>query len=136
MQHWDIARLIAPTTVETFFSEYWEKKTLVIRRGDLRAYESLVTLDDIEKVITTFHLSHPDVMMANATRQINHVPNQHRLGSGGMTVLGADHHGHRVTLDPNDPVDVVVAKLQLHAAPLFGILAHRIAGSLHIGGLE
>lgn len=70
MKHWDIARLIAPTTVETFFSEYWEKKALVIRRGDQRAYESLVTLDDIDKVITTFHLSHPDVTMANATRQV------------------------------------------------------------------
>ena len=70
MQHWDIARLIAPMTVQTFFSEYWEKKPLVIRRGDLRAYESLVTLDDIDRVITTFHLSHPDVMMANATRPV------------------------------------------------------------------
>lgn len=70
MEHWDIARLIAPTTVETFFGEYWEKKALVIRRGQTEAYRSLVTLEDIDRVITTFHLSHPDVVLANATRPV------------------------------------------------------------------
>ena len=70
METWDIARLVAPTTLETFYAEYWEKKALVIRRGDPRAYASLVTLEDIDRVITTFHLSHPDVMMANATREV------------------------------------------------------------------
>jgi ribosomal protein L16 Arg81 hydroxylase len=70
MQQWDIARLIAPTPVETFFATHWEKKALVIRRSEPRAYESLVSLDDIDRVITTNHLSHPDVAMANAVREV------------------------------------------------------------------
>ena len=30
MEQWDIARLIAPTPVETFYAEHWEKKALVM----------------------------------------------------------------------------------------------------------
>jgi ribosomal protein L16 Arg81 hydroxylase len=85
MQHWDIARLIAPTSVETFFAEYWEKKPLVIRRGDLAAYDTLVSLGDIDRVITTFHLSHPDVMMANATRPVG--PEDYTLGEGAIDIV-------------------------------------------------
>jgi ribosomal protein L16 Arg81 hydroxylase len=70
MEQWDIARLIAPTPVETFYAEHWEKKALVIRRSEPRAYESLVSLDDVDRVITTNHLSHPDVAMANAIREV------------------------------------------------------------------
>jgi ribosomal protein L16 Arg81 hydroxylase len=70
MEQWDIARLIAPTPVETFYAEYWEKKALVIRRSQPQAYESLVSLGDVDRVITTNHLSHPDVAMANALREV------------------------------------------------------------------
>lgn len=70
MSNWDIERLIAPTTLEAFFAEYWEKKPLVIRRDRADAYDSLVSLADVDHVITTFHLSHPDVVMANATRDV------------------------------------------------------------------
>lgn len=70
MEQWDIERLIAPITLETFFAEYWERKPLVVRRGQPEAYSTLVSLADIDQVITTFHLSHPDVMMANATRGV------------------------------------------------------------------
>jgi len=70
MEQWDIARLIAPTPVEPFYAEYWEKKALVIRRSQPQAYESLVSLGDVDRVITTNHLSHPDVAMANALREV------------------------------------------------------------------
>lgn len=59
-------RLIAPIDTETFFSEYYEKKPLLIQRGDPAHYEGLLSLDDIDHVVTTMQLSHPDIQLVDA----------------------------------------------------------------------
>lgn len=48
----DFARAIAPMTVETFFAEYFEKKHFVIRREDSDYYTDLLSLRDIDNVLT------------------------------------------------------------------------------------
>ena len=48
----DFVRAIAPITTETFFSEYFEKKHLVIKRDDPDYYRNLLTIEDIDEVIT------------------------------------------------------------------------------------
>lgn len=48
----DFASLLHPVAPATFFAEYWEEKPLLIRRGDLGYYDSLLTLDQIDSLLT------------------------------------------------------------------------------------
>ncbi|MCB1396814.1 MAG: hypothetical protein H6898_10095 [Rhodobacter sp.] len=61
----DFARAIAPITPEQFFSEYFEKKHLVIRRGTPDYYGPLLTVADIDRVLTTTMLPVEDMNMVN-----------------------------------------------------------------------
>lgn len=47
--YYDLAQLIAPISVETFFDEYYEKKPLLIQRYDRTYYEDLFTLSDLDR---------------------------------------------------------------------------------------
>jgi ribosomal protein L16 Arg81 hydroxylase len=52
---------IAPTTPDTFFAEYFEKKPLVIKRGDPGYFADLLSLEDIDRVVSTMGLAHPEI---------------------------------------------------------------------------
>jgi ribosomal protein L16 Arg81 hydroxylase len=56
--------------VEVFFSDYWERKPLVIRRAQPNYYDSLLSLDDIDRVITTVARQYPDVILKNANAEV------------------------------------------------------------------
>ena len=45
------ANLIAPTSTETFLSEYWERKPLVVHRNDADFYGDALTLEDFDRHI-------------------------------------------------------------------------------------
>ena len=47
------ANLIAPTSVEAFLSEYWERKPLLVRRNDAHYYGDLLTLEDFDRAIAS-----------------------------------------------------------------------------------
>lgn len=76
----DLRRILHPVTPETFFAEYWEKKPLHIKRNDPGYFASLLTLDDVDRVITTLGLSHPRIELTNAKQRIN--PEQYTFNSG------------------------------------------------------
>ncbi|MBY6202935.1 cupin domain-containing protein [Maritalea mobilis] len=57
---------IAPETPETFFGEYFEKKPMVVRRNDPEYYGDLLTYEDIDRVITTMGLHHPEINVTKA----------------------------------------------------------------------
>lgn len=61
----DFARAIAPITPETFFAEYFEKKHLVIRRDDARYYRDLLTIEDIDHVITQTMVPSGNLQLVN-----------------------------------------------------------------------
>jgi ribosomal protein L16 Arg81 hydroxylase len=48
----DLARLISPISPETFEQEYWERKPLLIQRDDPDYYADLLTLDDVDQVLS------------------------------------------------------------------------------------
>jgi len=62
--------LIQPITTERFFQECWEKKPLVIQRDCAEYYHSLLTLDEVDRVLTTLDLRYPNVVLKNAAREI------------------------------------------------------------------
>lgn len=70
-QRWDLARLIQPASAEAFFDAHFESSVLHVRREDPTYYHSLLRMEDIDRVLTTLHLSHPAVHMANAAKQLD-----------------------------------------------------------------
>lgn len=61
---------IAPVTAQEFFEQSFEKKHLVIRRGQADYYSSLLTSGDIDWAVSTLGLSVPEVNVVQADREI------------------------------------------------------------------
>jgi ribosomal protein L16 Arg81 hydroxylase len=66
----DFARAIEPMSPETFFAEFFEKKHLVIRREDRGYYSGLLSLNDIDDVLTRQILPMDDLNMVNNGKAI------------------------------------------------------------------
>jgi ribosomal protein L16 Arg81 hydroxylase len=62
--------LINPVSKEVFFEEYWEKQPLVVKRNQPNYFSSLLSLDEVDRVITTLDLRYPNVTLKNADREI------------------------------------------------------------------
>jgi len=62
--------LIRPMGREVFFSEYWEKQPLVVKRGQPDYFGSLLSLDEVDRVLTTLDRRYPDVTLKNAARNV------------------------------------------------------------------
>ena len=61
---------IAPVTVRDFFDHSFEKRHLVIRRGQADYYSSLLSSTDIDWAVSTLGLSVPEVNVVQADRDI------------------------------------------------------------------
>ncbi|MFN3170515.1 MAG: cupin domain-containing protein [Hyphomicrobiales bacterium] len=61
---------IAPLTRKAFFNESFEKKHVVVHRNDPAYYCQLVSVDDIDRVVTTMGLSTPEVNVVQANASI------------------------------------------------------------------
>jgi ribosomal protein L16 Arg81 hydroxylase len=61
---------IAPLTRKAFFDESFEKKHVVVHRNDPAYYSQLVSVDDIDRVVTTMGLSTPEVNVVQANASI------------------------------------------------------------------
>lgn len=70
LERWDLARLIHPASPEVFLASTFENEVLHVPRDDRGYYGSLLGLDDIDRVLTTLHLSHPAVTMVNAAKEL------------------------------------------------------------------
>ncbi|HLY61457.1 MAG TPA: cupin domain-containing protein [Terriglobia bacterium] len=62
--------LIDPTSKEVFFKDYWEKQPLVAKRNQPNYFGSLLSLDEVDRVITTLDRRYPDIVLKNASREI------------------------------------------------------------------
>ena len=63
--------ILSPVTDEVFFSQYWEKTPLHIERGDSGYFSSLLSINDIERLLSTGGLVYPDVQVADANRDVS-----------------------------------------------------------------
>jgi ribosomal protein L16 Arg81 hydroxylase len=57
----ELARLIGPVSVEEFMESHWERKPLVVHRKDPGRYADLLTLDDMDRVLSLAGVSLHDV---------------------------------------------------------------------------
>jgi len=62
--HHDLASLLGPISPADFFGGYWECKPLVIRRGNTRFYEGLLTNSDLEEIISSSDVRYPAIRLA------------------------------------------------------------------------
>ncbi|HXT72515.1 MAG TPA: cupin domain-containing protein [Candidatus Angelobacter sp.] len=62
--------LINPVSTEAFFGSYWEKQTLVVKRNQPNYFNSLLSLDEVDRVLTTLDRRYPDITLKNASREI------------------------------------------------------------------
>jgi ribosomal protein L16 Arg81 hydroxylase len=59
----EFAGLIEPVNLDSFFSEYWEKKPLHVRRGKPEHYKSLITYQDMENAISRTDARYPAIKL-------------------------------------------------------------------------
>jgi ribosomal protein L16 Arg81 hydroxylase len=62
--------LISPISKDEFFQRYWEKETLVVRRDQPAYFASLLSFEDIDRVLTTLDRRYPDICLKNASRSV------------------------------------------------------------------
>ena len=67
----DFAGVIAPVTPETFFAEYFERKHLVVRRDDPAYYGKLLSVSDIDRVLTEQMLRSEELQLVKAGKGIS-----------------------------------------------------------------
>lgn len=63
--------LISPVGKELFFADYWEKRPLVVKRNQPEYFSQLISLEDVDRVLTTLDRHYPDVTLKNAAREIS-----------------------------------------------------------------
>jgi ribosomal protein L16 Arg81 hydroxylase len=66
----DLGSLIDPVSKETFFAEHWERRPLHVQRDDPDFFRNVLSLGEIDRVITTLGLHHPQIELTNAKQPI------------------------------------------------------------------
>jgi len=66
----DLRRLIDPVSPETFVSEFYEQKPLLVQRETPDYFMPLLSFEEIDRVLTTLSLHYPDVDMVNAKKRL------------------------------------------------------------------
>ncbi len=66
-----LERLIAPVGRDVFLRTHWERQPLVVHREDRAYWRDLLTVDDVNRVLTTRHMHHPGVGLLNAARKVS-----------------------------------------------------------------
>jgi ribosomal protein L16 Arg81 hydroxylase len=79
--------LIDPVGKKLFFEKYWEKQPLVVSRRQPDYYSSLLSLDEIDRVLTTLDLRHPHVTLKSAARDID--PEEYTVPGDNIDVARA-----------------------------------------------
>ena len=62
--------LIDPVSKQEFFGKYWEKRPLVVRRNGPGYFDALLSLKEVDRVITTFDRRYPDICLKNAAARV------------------------------------------------------------------
>lgn len=64
------SKLIAPVSVEEFFSEYWGKKVLYIPRSDSNYYSDILSFNTVDEYLSRSDLRYPYIRMVQNGREL------------------------------------------------------------------
>ncbi|MEM7170034.1 MAG: cupin domain-containing protein [Pseudomonadota bacterium] len=65
-----LARLIAPNRVSDFANEYWEKNPLIVQRGDRDYFADVLSLEDIDKVLSELTFRREDMRVVDSLESV------------------------------------------------------------------
>lgn len=66
-----LARAIEPVTAEEFLADYWEQRPLVVPRSEPGRYDDLLSVADVERLVSSPGLRHPGFRMAKANTELS-----------------------------------------------------------------
>ncbi len=72
--------ILDPVARDAFFDAYWEARPLVVSREAPDYFDPLLSLDEIDRVITTLNLSHPELQLVSAAEDIRAPQYTYRSG--------------------------------------------------------
>jgi ribosomal protein L16 Arg81 hydroxylase len=70
MTAWSLEALVDPISKDDFFSGYFESQRLLVRRNRPDYFDELLTLDDVDRFLTTFQSTRQEVAVVNATNKV------------------------------------------------------------------
>ncbi len=79
-QAYSLQWILDPVSRAEFFEAYWEARPLVISRNTPGYFDPLLSLDEIDRVITTLNLSHPDLQLVSSAEEIRGEQYTYRSG--------------------------------------------------------
>lgn len=106
MKAWSLEALVDPISKEDFFGGYFESQRLLVRRNRPDYFDGLLTLDDVDRVLTTFQSTRDEVAVVNAANKIKvsdyvYGDNRVKVGevfrlheAGGTIILNHLHRRH------------------------------------------
>jgi ribosomal protein L16 Arg81 hydroxylase len=104
-----LAWMLDPIPAASFFDTHWETKPLVIPRAAPAHFGALLTMSEVDRVLTTEPVAHPDVFLVDASRDIN--ADQYTYPSGMINVVRLfQHFANGAT--------IILNQLERHVAPL------------------
>lgn len=115
-----LAWLIAPETPERFFADVWERRHLVVRGTEADRFGDLLSLDEVDRVLTGSVLRVEDVQLTNAGREVK--PGQYSHPSGVIDVA-------RVYQELADGSTVILPQLHFRL-PRLAALCRGLEGEL------
>jgi ribosomal protein L16 Arg81 hydroxylase len=87
-REFDLSRLLDPIEPGAFFAEYWERKPLILSRKRPDYYAELLTLADVDHLLTATHLRRPAVGLVKDGLQVNSQKFANDLNWGREWVTG------------------------------------------------
>jgi ribosomal protein L16 Arg81 hydroxylase len=65
-----LSRLIHPIDVVKFQQEHWDERPLVVHRGDRGYFSDLLTLDDMDRILSLSNPGESNILLVNKTRAV------------------------------------------------------------------
>ena len=66
-----LARCVDPVTAEEFFAEYWERRPLVVSRGEPGRFDDLLSEADVERLICSTGIRYPSFRLVKEGAQLD-----------------------------------------------------------------
>jgi ribosomal protein L16 Arg81 hydroxylase len=62
--------LLRPTGLKEFFNDYWERRPLILSRGDEGYFRHLLSLEDMDQVLSSHELRHPLIQLVKNNARV------------------------------------------------------------------
>ncbi len=122
--------LLNPITVEDFNENYWDKKTLLIRREDSSYYESLLTISKIDEVLDLHRPKGSSLMVVKNQEPLAPAKYENKDGSLNLNQLYAAYgDGYTIVINEIDRFWSPIKNLCQNARQL---LSHKTKGNMYL----